>query len=237
MSNTKDGSATAADPAARVDPPVPPLGARPLPRTPEPASDEGLDLDPGPSGHGEYEALVRRQLALLGEDPARDGLRRTPERVARALAWLTRGYALDARAVIGDALFAEAHENMVMVRDIELYSLCEHHLLPFFGKAHVAYIPGGTIVGLSKLPRVVEVFARRLQVQERLTEQIAQALDDVLRPRGVGVVLECAHLCMMMRGVEKQNSNTITSALRGAFREDFKTRDEFLRLAHAGAAR
>jgi GTP cyclohydrolase I len=185
-----------------------------------------------PAGQAEYEALVRRQLELLGEDADRDGLLKTPERVAKSMAWLTRGYALDARAVIGDALFEEAHESMVMVRDIELYSLCEHHLLPFFGKAHVAYIPDGRIVGLSKLPRVVEVFARRLQVQERLTEQIAQALTDVLRPKGVGVVVECEHLCMMMRGVEKQNSRTITSAMHGSFRADAKTRDEFLRLAH-----
>jgi GTP cyclohydrolase I len=171
-------------------------------------------------------------LGLLGEDAEREGLLETPARVARSLAWLTRGYALDARAEIGDALFEEDHEQMVMVRDIELYSMCEHHMLPFFGKAHVAYVPNGRIVGLSKLPRVVDVFARRLQVQERLTEQIASALDDVLQPRGVGVVIEAAHLCMMMRGVEKQNSKTITSALKGSFRDDAKTRDEFLRLAH-----
>jgi len=182
----------------------------------------------------ELQELVRRQLALLGEDPARQGLVQTPRRVADALRWLTRGYALDVREVIGGALFAEAHENMVLVRDIELYSLCEHHMLPFYGRAHVAYIPNGRIVGLSKVPRVVEVFARRLQVQERLTEQIAGALEEVLEPRGVGVVIEAAHLCMMMRGVEKQNSMTITSALRGAFRDDPKTRDEFLRLAHNG---
>ena len=149
------------------------------------------------------------------------------------MAWLTRGYALDPHAVIGDAIFEESHENMVMVRDIELYSMCEHHMLPFFGKAHIAYIPNGRIVGLSKLPRVVDVFSRRLQVQERLTEQIAEALCDVLKPSGIGVVLECAHLCMMMRGVEKQNSRTITSALRGVFRDDPSTRAEFLRLAHA----
>ena len=177
-------------------------------------------------------SLVRRQLALLGEDPERDGLLKTPERVARSLSWLTRGYGVDARDVIGDALFDVDSESMVMVRDIELYSLCEHHMLPFFGKVHIAYIPNGKVVGLSKLARVVEVFARRLQVQERLTEEIAQALEDALRPRGVGVVVEAAHLCMMMRGVEKQNSQTITSALRGAFRDDARTRDEFLRLAH-----
>ena len=176
--------------------------------------------------------LVRRQLDLLGEDPERDGLLKTPERVARSLAWLTRGYDTDVADAIGDALFEETHESMVMVRDIEMYSLCEHHMLPFFGKVHIAYIPDGRIVGLSKLPRIVDIFARRLQVQERLTEQIADAIEEALRPRGVGVVVEAAHLCMMMRGVEKQNSRTITSALRGEFRECPMTRDEFLRLAH-----
>ena len=189
---------------------------------------------PASVGPHEFESLVRRQLELLGEDPDRDGLLKTPERVAQALAWLTRGYGEDVRDVVGDAVFEEAHENMVMVRDIELYSMCEHHMLPFFGTVHIAYIPDGRIVGLSKLPRIVEVFARRLQVQERLTEQVAQAIEDVLRPRGVGVVVEAVHLCMMMRGVEKQNSKTITSALRGAFRDDPKTREEFLSLAHRG---
>ena len=180
----------------------------------------------------EFETMIRRQLELLGEDPERDGLLKTPSRVAKSMAWLTRGYDLDARKVIGDALFQEDHENMVMVRDIEMYSMCEHHMLPFFGKVHVAYIPNGKIVGLSKLPRVVEVFARRLQVQERLGEQIANAIDEVLQPKGVGVVIEAVHLCMMMRGVEKQSSRTITSSLRGLFRDDSKTRSEFLRLAH-----
>ena len=180
----------------------------------------------------ELAALVRRQLELIGDDPDREGLRKTPERVARSLAWLTRGAHVDPRDAIGSALFAETHENMVMVRDIELYSLCEHHMLPFFGKAHVAYVPNGRIVGLSKLPRLVEVFARRLQVQERLTEQIAAAIDDLLRPKGVGVVIEAVHLCMMMRGVEKQNSRTITSALRGTFQTCPMTRNEFLNLAH-----
>jgi GTP cyclohydrolase I len=180
----------------------------------------------------EFESIVRRQLELIGEDPLREGLLKTPARVARSLGWLTRGYDEDARSVIGDALFEEDHENMVMVRDIELYSMCEHHMLPFFGKAHVAYIPNGRIVGLSKLPRVVDVYARRLQVQERLTEQIADALEEVLAPKGVGVVIEAVHLCMMMRGVEKQSSRTITSSLRGAFRDDAKTRSEFLGLAY-----
>ena len=180
----------------------------------------------------ELEGLVRDQLRLLGEDPTREGLVRTPTRVARSLAWLTRGYRQDAYSAVGEGVFAEAHDHMVMVRDIELYSLCEHHLLPFFGKAHIAYIPSGRILGLSKLPRLVEVFARRLQVQERLTAQIADAIQEVLKPLGVGVVIEAVHLCMMMRGVEKQNSKTITSALLGSFRDDAKTRDEFLRLAH-----
>jgi GTP cyclohydrolase IA len=184
----------------------------------------------------EFEQLIRRQLELLGEDPDRDGLLKTPTRVARSLTWLTQGYEMDVGEVVGDALFDDPHDNMIMVRDIEIYSMCEHHLIPFFGRAHVAYIPDGRIVGLSKLPRVVDVFARRLQVQERLTEQIAQALCDILEPRGVGVVIEAYHLCMMMRGVQKQNSRTITSALRGVFREDAKTRDEFLRLAHFGSA-
>jgi len=176
--------------------------------------------------------LVRRQLELLGEDPGREGLLRTPERVAKALSSLTSGYATDVRDVVGQGVFAQESDQMVMVRDIEMYSLCEHHLLPFFGKVHVAYVPDGKIIGLSKLPRIVEVFARRLQVQERLTQQIADAVCDVLQPRGVGVVIEASHLCMMMRGVEKQNSSTITSALRGVFRDDARTREEFLRLAH-----
>ena len=181
----------------------------------------------------EHERLVRRQLELIGEDPDRDGLIKTPARVAASMEWLTRGYDTNVADVIGDALFEETHESMVMVRDIELYSLCEHHLLPFYGKAHIAYIPNGKIVGLSKLPRVVDVFARRLQVQERLTEQVALALTDALQPLGVGVVVEAYHMCMMMRGVQKQNSSTITSAMRGVVRDDPKTRDEFLRLAHS----
>jgi GTP cyclohydrolase IA len=182
----------------------------------------------------EFEKLVRRELELLGEDPDREGLLRTPYRVAHAMKWLTQGYASSARQVVGEGIFEEEHDNMIMVRDIELYSMCEHHMLPFFGKAHIAYIPNGKIVGLSKIPRIVDVYARRLQVQERLTEQIAEGLCGVLNPLGVGVVIEAYHLCMMMRGVQKQNSKTITSALRGAFREDPKTRDEFLRLAHNG---
>lgn len=171
-------------------------------------------------------------LQGLGEDPTRQGLTKTPERVEKSLRWLTRGYRMSVAEVVGNGVFEESHENMILVRDIELYSMCEHHMLPFFGKAHVAYLPNGRIIGLSKIPRIVEVFARRLQVQERLTDQVADALMEVLEPRGVGVVIEAAHLCMMMRGVEKQNSTTVTSALRGVFKDDARTREEFLRLVH-----
>jgi len=181
-----------------------------------------------------FDTLVHEMLVQLGEDPKREGLRNTPARVEASLKWLTRGYQMSVHDVIGDAVFHEKHESMICVRDIEIYSMCEHHMLPFFGKAHVAYLPDGKIVGLSKIPRVVEVFARRLQVQERLSDQVADALCAVLKPLGVGVVIEAYHLCMMMRGVEKQNSKTVTSALRGAFRDDAKTRDEFLRLVHGG---
>ena len=180
-----------------------------------------------------YEDLVREQLRRLGEDPSRPGLIDTPGRVAASMKWLTRGYRSSAHEAIGTGVFVEPHDNMILVKDIELYSLCEHHMLPFLGKAHVAYIPDGRLLGLSKIPRVVEVFARRLQVQERLTDQIADALQDALQPEGVGVVIEAYHLCMMMRGVEKQNSKTITSALRGRFRSDIRTREEFLRLVSA----
>jgi GTP cyclohydrolase I len=175
---------------------------------------------------------VRRILAALGEDATREGLLRTPERVENSLRWLTRGYEMTVADAVGEAVFEENHQSMILVRDIELYSLCEHHILPFFGRAHVAYIPNRRIVGLSKLPRIVEVFARRLQVQERLTDQIADAVMEVLQPHGVGVLIEATHLCMAMRGVEKQNSRTVTSAVRGIFRSDMRSRDEFLRLVH-----
>jgi GTP cyclohydrolase I len=181
------------------------------------------------------EELVREQLRLLGEDPERPGLAQTPARVAESLRWLLRGYEMRVEEEVGDGVFEAEHDEMVIVKDIELYSLCEHHLLPFFGRAHIAYIPDGRIMGFSKLPRIVEVFARRLQVQERLTDQIATAIQDVLRPKGVGVVVEAAHLCMMMRGVEKQSSKTVTSAVRGVFREDLRTREEFLRLVASQA--
>ena len=177
---------------------------------------------------------VRDVLAALGEDTGREGLLKTPERVEASLRFLTQGYHMSVADAIGDAVFAETHQSMIMVRDIEVYSLCEHHLLPFFGRAHVAYVPDGKILGLSKVARIVDVFARRLQVQERLTDEIADAVMDVLKPSGVGVVIEAAHFCMMMRGVQKQNSRTVTSALRGIFRDDSKTRVEFLRLAHGG---
>ncbi|HEX2166444.1 MAG TPA: GTP cyclohydrolase I FolE, partial [Longimicrobiales bacterium] len=177
-----------------------------------------------------FQDLVHEMLLRLGEDPERQGLLKTPERVEKSLTWLTRGHGLGVREVLGDALFDEDHHNMVIVKDIEMYSMCEHHMLPFFGKVHVAYIPNGRIVGLSKVPRIVEVFARRLQVQERLTSQIAEALTDVLEPQGVGVIIEAYHLCMMMRGVEKQNSKTITSSMKGVFLDDIRTREEFLRL-------
>jgi GTP cyclohydrolase I len=188
-----------------------------------------------PAPHPEpFAHMVGDILAALGEDPRREGLVKTPERVEKSLRFLTQGYWMTVEDVIGDAVFEESHQSMIMVRDIEVYSLCEHHLLPFFGRAHVAYIADGKILGLSKVARIVDVFARRLQVQERLTDQIADAIMDVLRPTGVGVVIEAAHFCMMMRGVEKQNSRAVTSALRGIFRDDSKTRDEFLRLAHGG---
>jgi len=177
-------------------------------------------------------SLVEQMLTALGEDPEREGLVKTPERVESSLRWLTQGYHQSVADVVGDAVFEETHQSMIMVRDIEMYSLCEHHLLPFFGRAHVAYIPNGKSVGLSKMARIVDVFARRLQVQERMTDQIADAVMDTINPHGVGVVIEAAHFCMMMRGVEKQNSRAVTSAVRGIFRDDSKTRDEFLRLAH-----
>ena len=182
-----------------------------------------------------FQEEVRAMIVAIGEDPERQGLKRTPVRVEAALRFLTRGYHHTVAEVVGRGIFDEAHENMILVRDIELYSLCEHHMLPFFGRAHVAYLPKGRIVGLSKIPRIVELFARRLQVQERLTDQIADALMEVLEPHGAGVLIEASHLCMMMRGVEKQNSRTVTSALRGAFRDDPKTRSEFLRLVHGSS--
>ena len=178
----------------------------------------------------ELAATVRNMLAQLGEDPGRNGLLKTPERVARGRAVLTSGYGQDPRAIVGDALFDAEYDEMVVVRDVEIYSLCEHHLLPFYGRCHIAYLPTEKIVGLSKLARLVEAFARRLQVQERLTTEIANAINDILRPKGVAVVVEARHLCMMMRGVEKQNSLAVTSCMLGTFRTDARTRGEFLAL-------
>lgn len=178
----------------------------------------------------ELKKVIRELLVLVGEDPEREGLERTPERVARMFAELTEGYRVDPVSLVNDALFDVAYDEMVVVRDIEFYSLCEHHLLPFFGQVHIGYIPDGRILGLSKFARLVDMYARRLQLQERLATQIAEALVQVLEPRGVGVVVEGAHLCMMMRGVEKQHSTTVTSAMRGVFKEDLKTREEFLAL-------
>jgi GTP cyclohydrolase IA len=176
------------------------------------------------------ERLIRDVLKEIGEDPGREGLDRTPARVAAAYRYLTSGYAQDAREVLNEALFTESYDEMVVVKDIDFYSLCEHHMLPFFGKCHIAYMPSRKIVGLSKLPRLVEMFSRRLQVQERLTTQIAQTLDEVLQPRGVAVVMEALHMCMLMRGVEKQNSKAVTSAMLGVFRNNPETRAEFMGL-------
>jgi GTP cyclohydrolase I len=205
---------------------VPAAGRPPAsPPAPAPAKPTGPSLDEATT-----EDLVRALLVRLGEDPTRDGLRKTPLRVAQSLAYLTAGATKLPKDVLNGAVFEHDADEMVVVRDIEVYSLCEHHMLPFFGRAHVAYLPRGKIVGLSKLPRIVDCFARRLQVQERLTMQIAEAVEEILAPAGVGVVIEAAHLCMMMRGVEKQNSRAVTSCMRGRFRTDARTRQEFLQI-------
>jgi len=175
-------------------------------------------------------ALMRKLLVKIGEDPAREGLSRTPDRAEKALRFLTSGYETDVETIVNGALFSEKVDEMVIVRDIEFYSMCEHHLLPFFGTMHVAYLPKDKVIGLSKIPRIVDMFARRLQVQERLTQEVAATLERVLQPRGVGVICEARHFCMMMRGVEKQHSGTVTSAMLGAFRKRKETRDEFLSL-------
>jgi GTP cyclohydrolase I len=176
--------------------------------------------------------LVRRMLVQLGEDPNREGLRRTPERFEKALKYLTSGYLQDPAKVLNNAMFSVSYDEMVVVKDIEVYSLCEHHLLPFFGRCHVAYLPNKKVVGLSKIARLVNMYARRLQIQERLTNQIALTIQEQLKPQGVGVIIEARHLCMVMRGVEKQNSAAVTSAMLGAFRNNKQTRDEFLSLVH-----
>jgi GTP cyclohydrolase I len=174
--------------------------------------------------------LVRQMLERLGESPEREGLSRTPERVEKALRFLTSGYRTDLKKVVNGALFAVKYDEMVIVKDIEFFSLCEHHMLPFFGKVHVAYLPKDRVIGLSKLPRIVDMYARRLQIQERMTQEIAQSIQDTVDPLGVGVICEARHFCMMMRGVEKQHSGAVTSAMLGAFRERKSTRDEFLSL-------
>jgi len=190
-------------------------------------------FDVQPSGPSDpIEQAMRSILSGLGEDPDRDGLNLTPHRVAQSLRFLTSGYTKDIDSVLNDAMFDVCYDQMVLVRDIEVFSLCEHHLLPFFGRCHVAYIPNQKVIGLSKIPRLVDVFARRLQVQERLTQQIAQTLMQKINPQGVGVVMEAKHLCMIMRGVEKQNSVAVTSAMLGVFRDDRRTREEFLNLVH-----
>ncbi len=192
-----------------------------------PAAAEGSGIAP----------LVKQMLERLVEDPEREGLARTPERVERALRFLTSGYQMDVNKVVNGALFAVKYDEMVIVKDIEFFSMCEHHLLPFFGKVHVAYIPRDRVIGLSKLPRLVDVFARRLQIQERMTQEIAQTIQELINPVGVGVICEARHFCMMMRGVEKQHSGAVTSAMLGAFRNRKETRDEFLSLVHSPAGR
>ena len=199
------------------------MASRKPPADPSPSVTPPTDL-----ASASLEALVLETLRRLGEDPAREGLARTPKRVAESLTYLTAGHRKLPKDVLNGAVFEHEADELIVVRDIELYSLCEHHMLPFFGRAHVAYLPQGKIVGLSKLPRIVDVFARRLQVQERLTMQIAKAIEEILQPAGVGVVIEASHLCMMMRGVEKQNSKTVTSCMLGRFRRDARTRQEFL---------
>lgn len=190
-----------------------------------------------PEEEGRVSQMMREILLEIGEDPNREGLLRTPVRFEKALQYLTSGYKTDIQKIVNGALFKVEYDEMVIVKDIEFFSLCEHHLLPFYGKAHVAYLPKDRVIGLSKIPRVVDMFGRRLQVQERMTQQIAECIEEVLEPRGVGVILEAQHFCMMMRGVEKQHSGTVTSAMLGAFREQKETRDEFLALVRDGGPR
>ena len=197
-------------------------------------SEAEFDSESDGAGSSILAGLVRSLLAELGENPDRDGLRETSTRVANSLSFLTQGYDVDPRDVVGGALFAAEYDEMVVVRDVEVYSLCEHHLLPFFGRCHIAYLPNGKIVGLSKLARIADVYARRLQVQERLTTEIATAIEEILEPKGVGVVMEAQHLCMMMRGAEKQNSLASTSCMLGRFKTDARTRSEFLSLIGKG---
>jgi GTP cyclohydrolase IA len=197
-------------------------------------SDTTEIVVPATAESGGIADLVRRMIVQLGEDPNREGLRRTPERFEKALRFLTSGYRQDPEKILNGAMFSVGYDEMVVVKDIEVYSLCEHHLLPFFGRCHVAYLPNKKVVGLSKIARLVNMYARRLQIQERLTNQIATTIQEQLRPQGVGVIIEARHLCMVMRGVEKQNSAAVTSAMLGAFRDNKQTRDEFLSLVHKG---
>jgi GTP cyclohydrolase IA len=189
-----------------------------------------IPIEPATLATASTQDLYRELLIRIGEDPTRDGLVRTPERMEKSMAFLTRGYRMSVTDVLHDALFDVDYDEMVIVKDVEFYSMCEHHLLPFFGKAHIAYVPNGKVIGLSKIPRLVDVFARRLQVQERLTRQIADAITEAINPQGVAVILEAEHLCMMMRGVEKQHSSTVTSAMLGVFKTQLQTRNEFLSL-------
>jgi GTP cyclohydrolase I len=194
------------------------------------SSKASIKVMPHKSEHGDIAVRMREILADLGEDPKREGLIRTPERAEKALKFLTSGYQTDIDQIVNGALFKVKYDEMVIVRDIEFFSMCEHHMLPFYGKIHVAYLPTDSVIGLSKIPRIVDMFARRLQVQERLTQEIAETLQKVLEPKGVGVICEARHFCMMMRGVEKQHSGTVTSAMLGAFRDHKESRDEFLSL-------
>jgi GTP cyclohydrolase IA len=191
---------------------------------------KSTDAVPSTLTSATYEQLVREMIVRLGEDPEREGLARTPERVAKAMRFLVKGYKDDPEELLRKALFTVSYDEMVIVKDVEMFSLCEHHLLPFFGKVHVAYIPNGKVIGLSKIPRLIEAFSRRLQIQERLTTQIAEAIQNTIEPQGVGVVIEARHLCMMMRGVEKQHSSAVTSSMLGCFRNEEETRSEFLSL-------
>jgi GTP cyclohydrolase IA len=210
--------------------------------TPDELLDESIEETPGQvpkplEGEGKIASAMKEILGELGEDPEREGLVRTPLRAERALKFLTSGYTMDLDKIVNGALFTVKYDEMVIVKDIEFFSMCEHHLLPFYGKVHVAYLPRHKVIGLSKLPRIVDMFARRLQVQERLTQEIAETIQKVLDPKGVGVICEARHFCMMMRGVEKQHSGTVTSAMLGGFRERKETRDEFLSLVTTSASR
>jgi GTP cyclohydrolase I len=203
---------------------------KPIDQRSFPSTFDDYDTESDQIYDREFEQLVRRMLERMGEQPEREGLKRTPYRVAKAMDFLTSGYKMTVQDVVRNAVFEEPCEEMVVVKDIEFYSLCEHHMLPFFGKAHVAYLPNNRLLGLSKIARIVDVFARRLQIQERLTNQVADAMTEILEPHGVGVVIEASHFCMMMRGVEKQSSLTVTSAMRGTLRDNARSRSELLEL-------